>query len=69
MSGDSVVQVLVVDGMVGGADEGLLALAVDVELRAGDPFLRVWTFRSFWRGRRRFTPGHDGIAQSLFRWA
>lgn len=68
MSGDSAVQVLMVDGLVGGAGEGLLGLAVDVELRAGDPFLRIWTFRSFWWGRRRFTPGHDGIAQGLLRW-
>jgi hypothetical protein len=69
MSGDSVVQVLVVDGMVRGAGEGLLALAVDVELRAWDSFFGIWTFRSFWWRRRRFTPGHDGIAQGLFRWA
>jgi hypothetical protein len=68
MSGDSVVQVLVVDRVVGGANEGLFALAVDVELRAGYSFFGIWPFRSFWWGRRWFTPGDDGIAQGLFRW-
>lgn len=47
MPGDSAVQVLVVGGLVGRAGEGLLALAVDVELRAGDSFIWIWTFRSF----------------------
>lgn len=64
MSGDSVVQLLVVDGMIGGADEGLFALAVDVELRAWYPLIETWTFEGFW-WRRRFTLGYDRVAQGL----
>lgn len=48
MPGDSVVQLLVVDGLNGGADEGLFALAFDVELRAGYPLIETWTFGGFW---------------------
>lgn len=47
MSGDSVVQLLVVDGPMGGADEGLFALAVDVELRAWYPLIEIWAFGGF----------------------
>lgn len=65
MSGDSVVQLLVVDGPVGRVDEGLLVLALDVELRTGYSFLGIWTFRDFWRSRLSFAFGHDGIAQRL----
>lgn len=64
MSGDSVVQLLVVDGLIGGADEGLFALAVDVELCAGYPLIETWTFGGFW-WRRRFTLGYDSVAQGL----
>ena len=65
MSGDSVVQLLMVDGLVGGADEGLLILAVDVELRTGYSFLGIWTLWGLWRSRWCFVLGHDGIAQRL----
>lgn len=64
MSGDSVVQLLVVDGPMGGADEGLFALAVDVELRAWYPLIEIWAFGGFW-WRKRFTLGYDSVAQGL----
>jgi hypothetical protein len=65
---DSVVHMLVVDGLIRGADKGLFALIIDVKLCSGYPLFSKWSFRYFWR-RRRLALGHDGVAQGLLCWA